>query len=84
MPGQRQTYGPHHRHVADAQFYLASGPTIVSKYVGDSEETLRMTFAAAQADKRAIIFLMRSTDCVLAREQRYQWRRQALAAQLLT
>ena len=41
--------------VADAQFYLVSGPTIVSKYVGDSEETLRMIFAAAQADKRAIL-----------------------------
>ena len=41
--------------VADAQFYLVSGPTIVSKYVGDSEETLRMIFAAAQSDTRAII-----------------------------
>lgn len=41
-----------------ADFYLVSGPTVVSKWVGDSEETLRRIFdaAAASAGGRAIIF----------------------------
>ena len=39
-----------------ATFYLVSGPSIVSKWVGDSEETLRRIFEAAAKEERAIIF----------------------------
>jgi transitional endoplasmic reticulum ATPase len=41
-----------------ADFYLISGPAIVSKWVGDTEDTLRKIFEAAtsSASGRAIIF----------------------------
>lgn len=70
--------------VADAQFYLVSGPTIVSKYVGDSEETLRMIFAAAQSDKRAIIFFDEIDSIASSRETDTNGVGKRLAAQLLT
>ena len=64
--------------VADAQFYLVSGPTIVSKYVGDSEETLRMIFAAAQSDKRRRIIFFDEIDSIASsRETDHERRRQA-------
>ena len=64
----RRTWPASSRTWADAQFYLVSGPTIVSKYVGDSEETLRMIFAAAQSDKRAIIFFDEIDSIASSRE----------------
>ncbi|MFC5222658.1 ATP-binding protein [Bifidobacterium leontopitheci] len=70
--------------VADAQFYLVSGPTIVSKYVGDSEETLRMIFAAAQADKRAIIFFDEIDSIASSRDNDTNGVGKRLVAQLLT
>ena len=70
--------------VADAQFYLVSGPTIVSKYVGDSEETLRMIFAAAQSDKRAIIFFDEIDSIASSRETDTNGVGKRLVAQLLT
>src|SRR5699024_9785322 len=42
--------------VAEAEFYLVSGPSIVSKWVGESEDTLRRLFDAASKKDRAIIF----------------------------
>lgn len=41
-----------------ADFYLVSGPSVVSKWVGDTEDTLRRIFVAAKASSsgRAIIF----------------------------
>lgn len=41
---------------AKADFFLISGPSIVSKWVGDSEESLRRIFEAAAQCERAIIF----------------------------
>ncbi|MBT1176571.1 ATP-binding protein [Bifidobacterium callimiconis] len=70
--------------VADAQFYLVSGPTIVSKYVGDSEETLRMIFAAAQSDRRAIIFFDEIDSIAGSRESDTNGVGKRLVAQLLT
>ncbi|KAA8817535.1 ATPase AAA [Bifidobacterium sp. UTCIF-37] len=70
--------------VADAQFYLVSGPTIVSKYVGDSEETLRMIFAAAQADRRAIIFFDEIDSIASSRDTDTNGVGKRLVAQLLT
>lgn len=42
---------------SDASFFLVSGPAIVSKYVGDTEQLLRQIFAEAQARQRAIVFV---------------------------
>jgi len=41
----------------DAHFTTISGPEIVSKYKGESEETLRETFATARANAPAIVFV---------------------------
>ncbi|MED7618744.1 UNVERIFIED_CONTAM: AAA family ATPase, partial [Bifidobacterium breve] len=64
--------------------YLVSGPPIVSKYVGDSEETLRMLFAAAQADTRAIIFFDGIDSIASSRETDTNGVGKRLVAQLLT
>lgn len=39
-----------------ADFFVVSGPEIVSKWVGDSEQLLRRIFQAAERTDRAIIF----------------------------
>lgn len=41
---------------ADAVFYKISGPEIISKYVGQSEEIIRAIFEDARLKERAIIF----------------------------
>jgi len=41
---------------AQAQFYKISGPEVISKYVGQSEEIIRAIFEDAQQQDRAIIF----------------------------
>jgi transitional endoplasmic reticulum ATPase len=40
----------------DAAFFTVSGPEIVSKYKGESEERLRETFAEARASAPSIVF----------------------------
>ncbi|MFB6168395.1 MAG: AAA family ATPase [Haloferacaceae archaeon] len=40
----------------DASFFTISGPEIVSKYKGESEERLRETFAEAKASAPSVIF----------------------------
>ena len=40
----------------DAAFYSVSGPEIMSKYKGESEEKLREVFSAAKEDAPAIVF----------------------------
>jgi transitional endoplasmic reticulum ATPase len=40
----------------DASFFTVSGPEIVSKYKGESEERLRETFAEARASAPSVIF----------------------------
>lgn len=42
--------------VSQAPFYAVSGPSIVSKWVGDSEQSLRRLFETASQQPRAIIF----------------------------
>ena len=42
---------------ADAAFYEISGPTIFSKWYGESEKILRSLFSAASCKERAIIFI---------------------------
>ncbi|WP_335988479.1 ATP-binding protein [Glycomyces sp. MUSA5-2] len=41
---------------AKAQFYSISGPEIISKWVGDSEELIRAIFDDAKKQDRAIVF----------------------------
>lgn len=41
---------------ADAVFYKISGPEIISKYVGESEDVIRSIFEDARSQPRAIIF----------------------------
>ena len=41
---------------SDAAFFLVSGPAIVSKFVGDTEQLLRRIFQEAQKRERAIVF----------------------------
>ena len=71
-------------HVAKAKFYLVSGPSIVSKYVGDSEETLRRLFEAAAKDERAIIFFDEIDSIAGRRSHDSNGESKRVVAQLLT
>lgn len=70
--------------MSDATFYLVSGPSIVSKWVGDSEETLRLIFEAATADDRAIIFFDEIDSIAEHRSGDSHEASKRLVAQLLT
>jgi len=71
-------------HVSKAKFYLVSGPSIVSKYVGDSEETLRRIFEAAAKHDRAIIFFDEIDSIAGHRSQDSNGESKRVVAQLLT
>lgn len=71
-------------HVSNATFYLVSGPSIVSKYVGDSEETLRRIFDAAKKDERAIIFFDEIDSIAAKRGSDSNGESKRVVAQLLT
>ncbi|MBK2942544.1 ATP-binding protein, partial [Klebsiella pneumoniae] len=69
-----------------ADFYLVSGPTVVSKWVGDSEETLRRIFEAAAASSggRAIVFFDEIDSSAERRAGDTHEASRRLVAQLLT
>lgn len=67
-----------------AKFYLVSGPTIVSKWVGDSEETLRRIFEAAAKEERAIVFFDEIDSIAERRTGDSHEMSKRLVAQLLT
>lgn len=71
---------------SDAEFYLVSGPTVVSKWVGDSEDTLRKIFEAATTSKsgRAIIFFDEIDSIAERRSGDSHESSRRLVAQLLT
>jgi len=73
-------------HVSKADFYLISGPSIVSKWVGDTEETLRKIFEAAIESKtgRAIIFFDEIDSIAERRTGESHEASKRLVAQLLT
>lgn len=73
-------------HESKADFYLVSGPTVVSKWVGDSEETLRKIFEAATASEsgRAIIFFDEIDSIAERRSGDTHEASRRLVAQLLT
>ncbi|MCK6212140.1 AAA family ATPase [Georgenia sp. EYE_87] len=69
-----------------ADFYLISGPSIVSKFVGDTEDTLRRIFDAATNAKngRAIIFFDEIDSIAEKRTGESHEASKRLVAQLLT
>jgi transitional endoplasmic reticulum ATPase len=67
-----------------AAFYLVSGPSIVSKWVGDSEETLRRIFQAAAKEERAIIFFDEIDSIAERRTDASHEASKRLVGQLLT
>lgn len=73
-------------HSSKAEFFLVSGPSIVSKWVGDSEETLRKIFEAAIASKsgRAIVFFDEIDSIAERRSGDTHEASKRLVAQLLT
>lgn len=70
--------------VADADFYLVSGPSIVSKWVGDSEEALRRLFDDAAKKPRAIIFFDEIDSIAARRSADSHGESKRIVAQLLT
>ena len=69
---------------AGAAFYAISGPEIVSKWVGDSEDVLRTVFDAAKAQDRAIVFFDEVDSVAAKRDANSHEASKRLVAQLLT
>lgn len=71
---------------SEAAFFLISGPSVVSKWVGDTESTLRRLFQAATASAtgRAIIFFDEIDSLAERRTNATQDYANRLVAQLLT
>lgn len=71
---------------SQADFYLISGPSIVSKWVGDTEDTLRKIFEAAtrSTNGRAIIFFDEIDSIAEKRSGDSHESSKRLVAQLLT
>lgn len=67
-----------------AAFFQVSGPSIVSKYVGDSEDLLRRLFIEAQERDRAIIFFDEIDSIVGERSSSSHEASDRLVAQFLT
>lgn len=72
-------------HESGAAFYVISGPSIVSKWVGDSEQTIRRIFRAAAAHEAGAIIFLDEIDSIAERraEDSHEASRR-LVAQLLT
>jgi transitional endoplasmic reticulum ATPase len=73
-------------HESKADFFLVSGPSIVSKWVGDTEDTLRKIFDAAATSRsgRAIIFFDEIDSIAERRTGETHEASKRLVAQLLT
>lgn len=70
--------------VSGAVFYQVSGPSVVSKWVGDSEETLRRLFEDAAKRERAIIFFDEIDSIAARRGSDSNGESKRVVAQLLT
>lgn len=70
--------------VSGAVFYQVSGPSVVSKWVGDSEETLRRIFEDAAKKERAIIFFDEIDSIAAPRGSDSNGESKRVVAQLLT
>jgi transitional endoplasmic reticulum ATPase len=73
-------------HEAKAHFTLISGPSVVSKWIGDSEELLRRIFEKAKASDlgRAIIFFDEIDSIADRRKSQTSETSNRMVAQLLT
>lgn len=71
-------------HESKASFYLISGPSIVSKWVGDSEQAIRRIFRAAAKKNSAIIFFDEIDSIAERRTEQSHEASRRLIAQLLT
>lgn len=69
---------------SNASFFLVSGPAIVSKYVGDTEQLLRRIFQEAQSRERAIVFFDEIDSIAGERNEGSHEASDRLVAQLLT
>lgn len=69
---------------AKAEFFLVSGPSIVSKWLGDSEEVLRRIFDEAAKSERAVIFFDEIDSLAAQRSEDSHEASKRLVAQLLT
>jgi len=67
----------------DAHFSVVSGPEVVSKYKGESEEQLRETFEAAERNAPAVVFID-ELDSIAARRDEEADMENRVVAQLLT
>jgi transitional endoplasmic reticulum ATPase len=70
-------------HRASAKFYAISGPTIFSKWYGESEGVLRRIFAEAAAHQPAIIFFDEIDSVAVRRDQESHEASRRVVAQLL-
>lgn len=71
-------------HESGASFYLISGPSIVSKWVGDSEQAIRRIFRSAAKKESAIIFFDEIDSIAERRTEDSHEASRRLVAQLLT
>jgi transitional endoplasmic reticulum ATPase len=73
-------------HHSEAEFFLVSGPSVVSKWLGDSEDTLRKIFDAAAGSEsgHAIIFFDEIDSIAERRTGESHEASKRLVAQLLT
>lgn len=70
---------------SDAEFYLVNGPTVISKWLGDTESTLREIFdAAVKSVNGAIIFFDEIDSIAADRSGDTHEASKKLVAQLLT
>lgn len=70
--------------LSQAKFFVVSGPQIVSKWVGESEEVLRSIFEAARKAPKAIIFFDEIDSVASRRSEDTHEASNRLVAQLLT
>lgn len=71
-------------HESGAAFYRISGPSIISKWVGDSELAIRRIFQAAAKKDSAIIFFDEIDSIAARRTEESHEASRRLVAQLLT
>jgi len=69
---------------SESEFFVVSGPAIISKYLGDSEGLLRRIFEAAESEEKAIIFFDEIDSMAEQRDDDSHEASKRLVAQLLT
>jgi len=70
--------------ICDATFYEISGPEIINKWVGQSEQVIRMIFDDAAKKERAVVFFDELDSIATQRESDSHELSRRVVAQLLT